>query len=131
MCCPCWTIQPDSIGNRFWCIWSVVSLLKHYMTKTSLKQIGQSIYACMRCFMSDSFKPVSYFADGRPVPDLMTEQELIEFLRIPEVSKAKDFHNVVKNLIRFNALPRIQICKRLLFPQKAVVEWIDKNTTRN
>jgi len=75
------------------------------------------------------YNPVSYFADGHPVPQLMTEQELIQFLRIPEVSTASDYHNVVKNLIRFKDLPRIQICKRLLFPKKAILEWIEKNTT--
>ncbi len=63
-----------------------------------------------------------------PFPDLMTEQELILFLRIPEVSKAKDYHNVVKNLIRFNDLPRIHICKKRLYPRKAVMAWIDKQT---
>jgi len=63
------------------------------------------------------------------LPDLLTESELIHFLRIPEVSTASDYHNVVKNLIRFKDLPRIQICKRLLFPKKAVLEWIEKNTT--
>lgn len=63
------------------------------------------------------------------LPDLLTESELIHFLRIPEVSAASDYHNVVKNLIRFKDLPRIQICKRLLFPKKAVLAWIEKNTT--
>ena len=28
---------------------------------------------------------------------LMTEGELVEFLRIPEVSKAKNYHNVINN----------------------------------
>ena len=61
-----------------------------------------------------------------PYPDLMTEQELILFLRIPEVSKAKDYRNVVKDLIRYHDLPRIQICNKLLFPKKAILTWIDK-----
>ena len=62
--------------------------------------------------------------------DLMTESELIQFLRIPEVSNSQDHHNVVKNLIRFRDLPRIQICKKLLFPKKAVLEWINDETVR-
>ena len=61
-------------------------------------------------------------------PDLMTENELIYLLRIPEVSKAKDYHNVVMNLIRMHDLPRIQLCKKLLFPRKAILAWIDKQT---
>ena len=63
-----------------------------------------------------------------PTPDLMTEQELVRFLRIPQVSKATGYSNVVKNLIRFRDLPRIHICKKLLFPRKAVLEWIEKET---
>lgn len=70
----------------------------------------------------------SYFPDGKVVPDVLTEQELIKFLRIPEVSTSKNYHNVVQNLIRFRNLPRIQIGKRLLFPKQAVLEWIQKET---
>ena len=66
--------------------------------------------------------------DRTPASDLMTEQELVQFLRIPEVSKAKDHRNVVKNLIRFRDLPRIQICKKILFPKKAILEWIEGET---
>lgn len=87
----------------------------------------------MRCFsMSDlNNNIISFFADGRPVPDLLTEDELVEILRIPHVSTAKNYHNVVKNLIRYHDLPRIQLCKRLLFPLKAVLAWIDKQTVPN
>ena len=70
----------------------------------------------------------SYFANGQPVPDLLTESELIQLLRIPYVSTAIDYHNVIKNLIRFRDLPRIQICKKLLFPRRAILEWIEKET---
>ena len=74
---------------------------------------------------------VSCFTDGTVVPDLMTESQLIEFLRIPEISTSKDHHNVIKNLIRMRDLPRIKICKKLLFPKKAVLEWIEENTVKN
>ena len=76
------------------------------------------------------YHTVSCFSDGAVVPDLMTEEEVIEFLRIPEVSTATDHHNVIKNLIRFRDLPRIQICKKLLFPKEAVLEWINDETVR-
>ena len=68
---------------------------------------------------------VRYFSD---VPDLMTEAEVIEFLRIPEASTAKDYHNVILNLIRMRDLPRIKIGKKRLFPRKAILEWIDQQT---
>ncbi len=47
--------------------------------------------------------PMSRYAD------LMTMEELIQFFRIPEVSTAKTYHNVIKNLIRFRDLPRVCI----------------------
>ena len=67
----------------------------------------------------------------RPVPDLMTIDEVVVFLRIPEVSTAKNYDNVVKNLIRARDLPRIKIGNRLLFPRQAVLEWINSETVRN
>ena len=64
--------------------------------------------------------------NGTAAPALMTEQELVQFLRIPEISKATDYSNVIKNLIRMRDLPRVEVCNRLLFPRKAILEWIDK-----
>lgn len=61
--------------------------------------------------------------------DLMTEDELIQFLRIPEVSSSKDYHNVVENLKRMHDLPRIHICGKPLYPLEAVKEWIRDKTT--
>ncbi len=63
---------------------------------------------------------------GRFTPDLMTEAELIEYLRIPEVSQAQNPHHVIENLKRMHDLPRIRLCNRNLYPLKAVREWIDK-----
>ena len=74
------------------------------------------------------FRESSCYSNRSVVPDLLTEDELIEFLRIPQVSTSKNYHNVVQNLIRFRKLPRIQIGKRLLFPKLAVLEWIKKET---
>ena len=71
------------------------------------------------------------FSNKTQVPDLLTEQELVQFLRIPDVSNSKDHHNVVKNLIRMRDLPRLQICKKLLFPKKAVLEWIEQETIKS
>ncbi len=71
-------------------------------------------------------------AEGKGVPaqELMTLDEVIDFLRIPEISKSKDHHNVVRNLIRFRDLPRIQICKKLLFPKEAILDWVKNETIR-
>ena len=59
-------------------------------------------------------------------PDLLTEEELIEFLRIPEISKAENHHNVIENLKRMHDLPCIHICRQPLYPTKAVRKWIEE-----
>jgi hypothetical protein len=61
-------------------------------------------------------------------PELLTETELVQFLRIPEVSKAKDYHNVIENLKRMHDLPRVHICGKPLYPLEAIREWIKEKT---
>ncbi|GAH76246.1 unnamed protein product [marine sediment metagenome] len=58
--------------------------------------------------------------------ELMTESEVIQFLRIPEISNSKDYHNVIENLKRVRGLPRIHICRKALYPKKAVLEWVER-----
>ena len=65
-----------------------------------------------------------------PCPELLTEDELIDFLRIPEVSRARSYHNVIDNLKRMHDLPRIHICGKPLYPKEAILEWIRDNTVR-
>ena len=59
-----------------------------------------------------------------PCPDLMTEDKLIKFLRIPKISKAKNHRNVITNLKRFRGLPCVHICRQPLYPREAVMEWV-------
>ena len=66
---------------------------------------------------------------NEPTSELMTENELIAYLRIPEVSKSKDYHNVIENLKRMHQLPRIHICGRPLYPRGAIKEWVKGKTT--
>lgn len=61
-----------------------------------------------------------------PWPELMTEEELIVFLRIPEISKAKDYHDVIDNLKRIHGLPCIHISKQPLYPLSAIRRWIEE-----
>lgn len=62
-------------------------------------------------------------------PELMTEAELIEYLRITEVSKSRDHRNVIENLKRMHRLPRIHICGKPLYPREAIKEWVKRKTT--
>jgi hypothetical protein len=61
-------------------------------------------------------------------PELMTEQEVVEFLRIPAVSKAGDHKNVIANLKRMRDLPCIHICRQPLYPRAAIRRWIREQT---
>ncbi|AQT68779.1 hypothetical protein STSP2_01952 [Anaerohalosphaera lusitana] len=65
-----------------------------------------------------SNSPASY-------PELMTEPELIQYLRIPEISDASDYHNVIEHLKRMRDLPRIRICNRVLYYLPAVRDWLE------
>lgn len=66
-----------------------------------------------------------------PCPELLTEDELALFLRIPEVSNSRDHHNVIEHLKRYRNLPRIRICNKVLYPTRAIRRWIEKETTNN
>ena len=57
--------------------------------------------------------------------ELMTQDELIEFLRIPEISKAADHNNVIANLKRMHGLPCIHISRQPLYPRDAIRKWIE------
>jgi len=58
--------------------------------------------------------------------ELMTEEELINFLRIPLITKANNYGNVIENLKRMHGLPCIHISKQPLYPLVAVREWIQE-----
>ena len=64
----------------------------------------------------------------QPVPQLMTQDELVRFLRIPEISVAKDQHNVIEHLKRYRRLPRIRLCNKTLYPLNAILDWIERET---
>jgi len=57
-------------------------------------------------------------------PLLLTEEEVVALLRIPEICKTTDYKNVIKNLKRMHDLPCIHICKKPLYPLEAIREWI-------
>lgn len=82
---------------------------------------------------SNSFVTPAVLPDGNGgftvCPELLTEEELIAFLRIPKVSKSKDYHNVIENLKRMHDLPRIHICGKPLYPLDEIREWVKRKTT--
>ncbi|HNS21328.1 MAG TPA: hypothetical protein PKH24_12570 [Sedimentisphaerales bacterium] len=66
--------------------------------------------------------PLSRTDHSHPV--LLTEDELIGLLRIPEIAGVAEHHNVIENLKRMHSLPCIHICKTPLYPFEAVRQWI-------
>jgi len=64
-----------------------------------------------------------------PCPELLTEDELVLFLRIAEVTSSRNHHNVIKHLKRYRDLPRIRICNKVLYPTQAIRRWIENETT--
>ena len=65
-----------------------------------------------------------------PCPELLTEDEVIRLLRIPQVSKSHNHGNVIANLKRMHGLPCIHICKQPLFPRDAVLTWIEEKVQK-
>jgi hypothetical protein len=65
---------------------------------------------------------------SEPISELMTEAEVIHFLRIPEITNSNNYHNVIEHLKRNRGLPRIHICRKALYPKRAVLAWVEKET---
>jgi hypothetical protein len=64
-------------------------------------------------------------------PTVMTEDELIRFLRIPEISSARNYRHVIENLKRAHGLPRIHLCGKTVYLTDSVRQWLQQNVTRS
>ena len=62
-------------------------------------------------------------------PTVMTEEELIRFLRIPEISNAQNHRNVIENLKRTRGLPRIHLCGKAVYLTDSVTGWLESHIT--
>lgn len=74
--------------------------------------------------------PLNDHCNLKLCPNLMTEDELIKFLRIPQISKAKNYHNVIAHLKRYRNLPCIHLCRQPLYPVQAILDWIEQKTQK-
>lgn len=61
-----------------------------------------------------------------PCPTVMTEEELIRFLRIPEISSATNHYHVIDNLKRMHGLPRIHLCGKAVYLADSVRQWLQQ-----
>jgi hypothetical protein len=64
-----------------------------------------------------------------PCPTVMTEDELIRFLRIPEISSAGNHRHVIENLKRKHGLPRIHLCGKTVYLTDSVKQWLQRHVT--
>ena len=64
-----------------------------------------------------------------PCPTVMTEEELIQFLRVPEITNAKNHRHVIENLKRAHGLPRIHLCGKTVYLTDSVKAWLEKHVT--
>jgi len=62
-------------------------------------------------------------------PTVMTEEELIQFLRIPQISNATHHRHVIENLKRNHGLPRIHLCGKTLYLTDSVKDWLRQHVT--
>jgi hypothetical protein len=59
----------------------------------------------------------------------MTEEELIQFLRIPQTSNAANHRHVIENLKRNHGLPRIHLCGKTVYLTDSVKQWLERHVT--
>jgi len=64
-----------------------------------------------------------------PCPTVMTEEELIRLLRIPDISTATNHHHVIENLKRTHGLPRIHLCGKTVYLADSVRLWLQQRVT--
>jgi len=62
-------------------------------------------------------------------PVVMTEDELIRFLRIPEITHATNYRHVIENLKRRHGLPRIHLCGKTVYMTDFVKVWLQQHVT--
>jgi hypothetical protein len=62
-------------------------------------------------------------------PVVMTEEELIRFLRIPEITNAANHRHVIENLKRHHGLPRIHLCGKTVYLTDSVKVWLQQHVT--
>ncbi len=70
---------------------------------------------------------VVYFPDGRPVPEVLIEQELIELLRLNEEGP-KDPSLTIQYYRDKGLLQGVRIGKRIRYTKQEVLNFLEKQT---
>ncbi len=70
---------------------------------------------------------VSYFASGKPVPEVLTEEETVQFLRI-DTTGVKNPHLTLRYYREQGLLQATQIGKKLFYTKQALLQFLTKQT---
>ena len=77
----------------------------------------------------NNFMSISYFADGTPVPDLMTEEEAIKFLRLDDGNTKRP--TLTLQYYRSEGLLKAtRVGKRLRYLKSELFQFLDLLTQR-
>jgi len=69
--------------------------------------------------------PTVFMPDGRPAPVLLTESELIQFLRLDMIEVAFP-GQTIRRYRDAGLLRAVQISKQVLYPLWSVIEFIER-----
>lgn len=75
-------------------------------------------------FEMNQYPAVSYFIDGTPVPDLLTEEEAVKFLRLDGDGRPKDPSATLKHYRDKRMLRGTQIGRRLRYSRIELLKFI-------
>lgn len=75
------------------------------------------------------FSQPSFFSGGTPVPDLLTESEAIQFLRL-DIDGPDDPSRTLKHYRDKGLLHPTKIGKKLTYSKRELLNFIDEMTTR-
>jgi len=73
---------------------------------------------------------MSFFPDGKPVPDLLTETEAIRYLRLDEVN-IKDPSATLRRYRAGGTLRAVQVSKQVLYPLSELQNFVNEQLEAN
>ena len=76
---------------------------------------------------NNNYIPTIYFPDGRPVPEVLTEKDLIKLLRLDEDGPTEP-HLTIQYYRNKGLLRGIRIGKRIRYTKQEVIIFLEKQT---
>ena len=83
----------------------------------------------MEGFKDVNYSSISYFSDGTPVPELLTEEETIKFLRLDD-GETKKPSLTLQYYRKEKLLRATKVGKRLRYVKSELIKFLDILTDR-